>query len=338
MKNQNFGSENLYELLGLHPKAPEFVVHAAYRAMMKQNHPDLGGSDSIPARLNQAKEILLDPEKRRKYDEYLRQAAEKQIGNYQVLEQIGQGAFGITLKAKHTKIGGLACLKQNIYISSGDIAIITKEAELLWDIHHHSLPTLRDFFQLDDGSCVMAMSYVSGASLDAIVEKRRKEGETLEPEHACWMTQRLLNALNYLHFHGIIHGDVKPNNIIIVPKEHNAILVDFGLATLRPIKGIKPQGYTEVFAPPEILELKTPLPQSDLFSLGKTMIYALGGNPAYNSYPGSVPKNIQDFFNRLVEKNPLKRPVWKDVDLVTEISKIRMDTFGRKSSNLELKI
>jgi len=113
-------------------------------------------------------------------------------------------------------------------------------------------------------------------------------------------------------------------------------LVDFGFSTLRPKKGVKPEGYTEVFAAPEILSLKPPLRQSDLYSLGVTMIYALGGNPATHWYPDSVPKPMQEFFNEFLNPVPLKRPVWDKVDLVKKISTLRKSIFGRSQSSLEL--
>lgn len=337
---ENYASlGNLYELLEVQPVASEGVIKAAYKARAAQVHPDKGGTVADAIMVNKAGTILLDEDKRKKYDAFLREQQEGVIGNYKVLEQIGEGAFGVTYKAKHLRLEELACLKQNIHLSAEDTRLLTKEAKLLWSIHHHSLPTLRDFFTTPDGSCVLAMTYVEGPTLDKIVQKY----DSIDPEHVSWITQRLLNALDYLHFHGIVHCDVKPNNIIIKPEEHNAVLVDYGFASLKPRQKTKPEGLTEVFAAPELLELQPPIPQSDLYSLALTMIYSLGGNPVTKQYPKTVPSELRAFFNSFLKPNPLHRASWENSsgernDLVKELSDLRMKMFGRKSSEKKLEI
>ena len=133
------------------------------------------------------------------------------LGNYKVLKQIGEGGFARTYKAVHLILDEFACLKQNIDLSVEDTKLLINEAKLLWHIHHYSLPTLRDFIKSDDGSYVLAMTFVEGKDLFKVVEEDYPEG--IDPEHVSWMLQRLLNSLHYLHFHGVIHGDVKPQNI-----------------------------------------------------------------------------------------------------------------------------
>ena len=92
------------------------------------------------------------------------------IGNYEVVRQIGEGGFGRTYEARHVILGEKACLKQNINLSKEDSELLKNEAKLLWHIHHHSLPTLRDFFKADDGSYILAMSFIEGKTLDKIIK------------------------------------------------------------------------------------------------------------------------------------------------------------------------
>jgi serine/threonine protein kinase len=320
----------LYEILQVRDDACPEVIRAAWKARMVLVHPDKGGKDNLAARLNEAKETLLDSGKRKVYDEDVG----KTLGNYRVVREIAEGGFGVTYEAEHLILGEKACLKQCLHVSEEDNELLRNEAKLLWDIHHYSLPTLRDFFQTSDGSCVLAMSYVEGPSLDKIVEKHK----AIEPEHVCWITQRLLNALHYLHFKGIVHCDVKPNNIIIKPDEHNAVLVDYGFASIRPKQITRPNGYTEIFAAPELIALKPPLPQSDFYSLGLTAIYALGGNPITKKYPKDTPQEIVNYFDRFLENNPLRRPSWESEDIVKNLSDVRLKVFGRRSSNKSLEI
>jgi eukaryotic-like serine/threonine-protein kinase len=255
------------------------------------------------------------------------------LGNYELIKQLGEGGFGRTYKARHLILGEFACVKQNIEISPEDETLLLREAKLLWNLHHHSLPTTRDFLKLDDGSYVLIMSFISGKDLSLIVAEDYPSG--IDPEHVCWITQRLLNALHYLHFNGIIHGDVKPQNIIIKAQEHNAILVDFGLSAVKPRKKSCCEGYTEAFAAPEQLEGKPPLPETDLYGLGLTMIFALGGNIKAKTYPSSVPAPLQEFFNQMVLHDVRKRPS-SALSLVKPLSDLREKIFGRRSSEKDL--
>jgi len=249
------------------------------------------------------------------------------IGNYKVIQQIGEGGFARTYEAEHMLLGTKACLKQNINITPEDADVLKQETALLWDINHHSLPAMKDFLKLDDGSYVLAMTFVEGKNLEQIIKKHK----AVHPEDVCWMTQRLLQALYYLHAHGIVHADVKLQNVIVQPKIHNAVLVDYGLSSLRPKSNTRPIGYTQAFAAPELLDGKPPIPQSDLYGLGIVMLYALGGDPFAKTYPSSVPQPIKNYCDAFLKYNPLDRPDWKD-DLVSKLSDVRQEVFGRRHS------
>jgi serine/threonine protein kinase len=250
------------------------------------------------------------------------------IGNYTIIRQIGEGGFGRTYEARHTILDEKACLKQNINLTDTDAALLRNEAKLLWNVSHHSLPAVRDFFRAPDKSYILAMSYIEGKSLHESVKKHK----AIHPEDVCWVTQRLLNALYYLHCKGIVHGDIKPPNVIVHPEEHNAFLVDYGLSSIRPQVTTKAPGYTAVFAAPEIIEGKPPVPESDLYSLGLTMIYAMGGDPITKTYPDHVAEPIRQFCNSLVAYKPLDRATWEKQDLVSRLSDVRQEAFGRRST------
>ena len=251
------------------------------------------------------------------------------LGNYDIEKQIGEGGFGRTYLGRHILNPRIkACLKQNLNISPEDEKLLMAEAQLMAKVNHHSLATFRDIYKSDDGSLVLVMSFVEGRTLDKIIEKHK----AIHPEEVSWIAQRSLNALHYLHSEGIIHGDVKPSNIMVQPKKHNAVLIDYGLACIKPSSDSKAVGYTAVFAAPEITESKPPIPESDLYALGLTMLYAMGGDPLTKSYPDYVPKPLQDFCNELVRYNPVDRPNWKKVDLVRRLSDVRLESFGRRNS------
>ncbi len=250
------------------------------------------------------------------------------IGNYEVIKQIGEGGFGRTYEAKHIYLDEKACLKQNINLTKTDSEILRNEAKLMWKISHYSLPAMRDFFPGPDGSSILVMDFIEGKTLDKIIEKHI----AIHPEEVCWIAQRLLNGLCYLHNNGIVHGDIKPTNVIVQGKKHNAILLDYGLSCVKPTHETKPLGYTKVFAAPEMLKGKPPLPESDMYSLGLTLLYALGGDAIAKTFPTHVPKELQQFCNELMTFDPLKRPNWENGDLISKLSTVREKVFGRKSS------
>ncbi len=251
----------------------------------------------------------------------------KTLGSYEIVRVIGEGGFGITYEGRHLLNPRIrACLKQNLEISDENAALLVKEAELLEQVHHRSLPAFRDLYRLPDQSMVLAMSYIEGKSLDKIIAKHT----ALNPEEVSWMAERALDALYYVHRLGIIHGDIKPSNIIVQPKQHNIFVVDCGLSTIKPTSTSKPQGYTKVFSAPEVFQGKPPLPESDLYSLGLTMIYAWGGDPVTHSHPTYVPMPMQEFVNELIKGNPLERASWEKEDLIKKLSDARLAAFGRR--------
>ena len=251
------------------------------------------------------------------------------IGNYELIRLIAEGGFGRTYEAKEIYCPKIkACLKQNINLTNDDVQMLSKEAELMAQVHHHSLPAYRSFFPAPDGSHILAMQFIEGKTLEHSVKKHG----CIEPEAISWVTQRLLNALYYLHGHGIVHGDVKPNNIIVLPAEHNAVLLDYGLSSIKPKATTKAEGYTTIFAAPEIMGGKPPLPESDLHSLGLTMIYALGGDPVTRGMPEHVPAKLAGYFRELAQHDPLQRPSWEKGDLVARLSDIRLEIFGSRQS------
>lgn len=249
------------------------------------------------------------------------------IGNYKVLKVIGEGGFGKTYLAEHAIIKKKVVIKQSHFKSQAAQDIILSEASLLWDVNHWALPTVKDVLTDEEGDVLMVMSFVEGEEL---FEHVKKIGP-LDVETVCWITQRILSALYYLHFAGIVHRDVKPANIIVNFKTHIATLVDFGLSKLKPDGSPDPSGYTPYFGSPEQIAGQPPIPESDIYSLGMTMIYALGGDIQNKSVPASVPALVRDFAHAMVREEPRKRP-GNCQELNDELGQIREKLFKRKHS------
>jgi serine/threonine protein kinase len=322
---------DLYNLLEVSPRARSEVIEAAYRALMKQYHPDRGGDERIAQSLNNAFEILFDKDKRLEYDKDRDSLDGKIVGNYKILKKIAEGGFGKTYLGEHVSMGTPVCIKHENNISPQDEEILIEEAKSIWDLRHYGIPAIRDLLKLEDGSLALVMSYVPGPTLEQVV---KKEG-SLDSENVAWITERSLNILKYLHYNGVVHGDVKPQNIIIQPESHNIVLVDYGLSAIKPIAGEGNKGYTPLFASPEQLEGRTLLPESDFYSLGLTMIYALGGDVGKKKVPASTPDDFCKFIRRFLVREVISRPNWEKEDLCDTLRKLRIKVFGREHSNMK---
>jgi serine/threonine protein kinase len=249
------------------------------------------------------------------------------IGNYRIIKQIGEGGFGRIFQAEHVLLDEKACLKQNKDNSPDAVDLLKMEAKLLWKLNeYHSIPGTKDFLEVGKNNCVLVMDFIDGKTLDELVETNSR----LHPEEACWITERLLGALHYCHYNGVVHSDVKPENVFIEPKKHDIKLIDFGLAAYRPTRKTTPNGYTPKYAAPELIQGKPPVPETDIYGAGITMLFALGGDIAKKSFPSDTQKPLVDYCERLLRYDPSDRPNWEKENLIERLSDIRMDIFGRR--------
>jgi len=330
---------DFYEVLQVHPRARDTVVEAAYRALMKDLHPDVGASvtGTRAADLNEAHDILSDVLKRKDYDRTRGVDIGKTVGQYKLLAQIAEGGFGRTYKAEHKVVKELVCIKDCSNVSLDETGMLVEECKVLWDLRHYALPAMRDLIQLDDGRVLLVMSYIPGLTLEKTIEKLNGP---MDPEAVMWISERIINALNYIHRHGVIHGDLKPQNIIVQEDKHTSVLVDFGLSAVKPTHTSESKGYTPFFAPPEEVAGKPLLPESDYYSLGMTMLYALSGSTEYverKMVPKDVPSEICDLIRRLIARDINARPQYGNLsdDLGDIIADIRTKVFGRTSSGMK---
>ena len=319
-----------YKTLEVDNRASQEVIKAAYHALTKKFHPDHGGSEAKAKELNAAYEILSDDDRRDAHDKKSKKKTGTIIGSYRVLDSIAEGGFGSTYKAEHVITKDLVCIKHCSMVSASHDAVLIQETKSIWDLRHYSLPAMRDLIRLDDGSLALVMSYIPGFTLEQVVEKAGK----IDAENVAWITERILNALLYLHHHGVIHGDIKPQNIIVQPHQHSVVLVDFGLAMIKPDLKNKAQGYTPVFAPPEQIAGKVLLPASDYYSVGMVMSYLLNGgkNMDKKRVPASVPDPMVNFISKITKDDVLLRP---QMDLFDDFMKVRHESFGRARSGMK---
>ncbi len=193
---------------------------------------------------------------------------------YQIIRLLGQGGMGAVYLAFDRRLNQHVALKEN---TGGDARQFQHEAQLLARLRHTNLPRVSDHFIEPNGAQYLVMDYIEGEDLETL---RATRGALPEVQVRAWFDQ-ILNAVAYLHSQGIIHRDIKPDNIKITPGGQ-AVLVDFGIAKVfqagqftRTSQKFGSPGY----ASPEHYRGGTNQ-QSDIYSLGATMYAVLtGGAP-----------------------------------------------------------
>ena len=155
-----------------------------------------------------------------------------------------------------------------------------REAQILRTLRHPAMTTLIDFFHDDAiGNTYMVMDFIEGESL---AERIARTGALPEAPVKVWAAQ-ILDALEFCHSHGVLHRDIKPQNIILRP-DGQAVLVGFELAKLWDPNDPRSWAATRVmgtpeYAPPERWGLQSWHIDvlSDVYSFGATLYHALTG-------------------------------------------------------------
>lgn len=204
---------------------------------------------------------------------------------YRVISLLGEGGMGAVYRAWDTRLNVAVALKEMTtqpglppHILAQLRQQFQQEAQVLARLNHPHLVRIGDFFE-EHGDAYLVMDFVEGESLAYRIER---EGPLSEAQVLGWAGQ-LLDALAYCHSQGVIHRDIKPQNVIIRP-DGRAVLVDFGLVKLwdphdpRTRTAMRGMGTPE-YAPPEQYDAHTGHTdaRSDLYGLGATLYHALTG-------------------------------------------------------------
>jgi serine/threonine protein kinase len=196
-----------------------------------------------------------------------------QKGRYQALEPIGSGTTSRVDKARDNVIGRTVALKTFIHTFDEDLEEqFLREAQLVGQLSHPAVVQLYDVGIDQEGIPFLVMEYVAGKTLEQHLE-------TSPPtvQRACAWAADLANALALAHRAGIIHGDVKPGNILITP-ENKVKLGDFGIARLATQHSASGQlRGTPAYLAPEQIRNEFQDQRSDQFSFGVVFYQMLTG-------------------------------------------------------------
>jgi serine/threonine protein kinase len=230
---------------------------------------------------------------------------------YNIVGKLGQGGMGTVYLAEHVRMGRRCAVKvmNPILLNDPDsLDRFTREAKNASMLNHPHVAAIYDFGETADGIIYLAMEFVEGESLAAVLG--RMHG--LPEQQALELGSQVADALGAAHEIGIVHRDLKPDNIMLCQSKTGTLrvkVVDFGIA--KAMQGssqtVTRTGYvvgTPAYMSPEQI-LGDPLDgRSDLYSLGCILYEMLTGERAFTSPSGEV-----SIRRRLTEPPPRPRSV-----------------------------
>ncbi|MEY2420094.1 MAG: hypothetical protein QOI95_161 [Acidimicrobiaceae bacterium] len=226
---------------------------------------------------------------------------------YEAIDVLGRGGQGEVWKALDHQHGRVVALKVRPVADGEHRDRILAEARILLSLRPHpSLPLVREDFFWDDGY-VLVMDWVEGTDLGALLLETGDPGLPVSSVLS-WLNQAA-GGIDHLHGQGIVHGDVKPANLVLTP-EGRVVLVDFGISRFHDDRGLLSIG-SPGYAAPEAsgAELSG---AADVYGLAATAVALLtgapptGGRPEWDGVPNAAA--IERAIRRGLATDPTRRP------------------------------
>src|SRR6266511_3705575 len=264
------------------------------------------------------------------------QAGDLISGKYRLVRLIGDGGMGSVFEARHEYLGAAVALKflhPELARRQGLVARFLQEARLSASMKSHHIAHVTDVDQTSDGAAYLVMELLEGDSLQSILEREKK----LSLDVALDYTMQILSGLQAAHAIGVVHRDLKPDNVFVVKTPQGPLvkLLDFGIAKLRNSKEFQValtrpgvmMGTPEYMAPEQAYSAESVDVRADLYSVG-TMLYemvagarAVQGDDAQqiaavvmarkvtrlDEREPSIPKGLADVVHRAMAPVPTER-------------------------------
>jgi serine/threonine protein kinase/tetratricopeptide (TPR) repeat protein len=259
------------------------------------------------------------------------------LGNYKILEKLGEGGQGTVYRAIDSKLGRTVVVKvlpAELTVKEANLKRFEREARLASTLDHPNICTIFDLNQIN-GIHFISMQYIEGRNVRQLVN-----GRPLSLESALSIALQTADALGAAHARGIIHRDIKAGNVMVTPTGQVKIL-DFGLAKLLDEEAARTSGIhhteltdvgipygTATYAAPEQARGDRVDARADIFSTGVLLYEMLAGSwpfkgktavdvrhavlheepaPLSQVRPGRVPARLQQILDKALAKDPRNR-------------------------------
>jgi len=195
--------------------------------------------------------------------------------HYDILEEIGTGAFGVVHRCRELKTQHVFAAKFIPIGHAMEKALIRKEIDIMNHLHHCKLINLHDAFE-DEDEMVLIFEFLSGGEL---FERITAEGYTMSEAEVINYMRQICEGVKHMHERNIIHLDIKPENVMCTTSKSTSVkIIDFGLATkLDPNELVKISTGTAEFAAPEIVEREAVGFYTDMWAVGVLSYVLLSG-------------------------------------------------------------
>jgi tetratricopeptide (TPR) repeat protein/tRNA A-37 threonylcarbamoyl transferase component Bud32 len=225
------------------------------------------------------------------------------IGNYCVIREIAKGGMGVVYQATHVQLGRLVALKMirtDYLVDRSIVERFTTEAKAVARLDHPNIVPVYDFGEFE-GQPYYAMAFVDGESL---AERVSRDGP-ISPATAGKMMIEIVAAVQHAHERGIIHRDIKPQNIL-VQEVDKVQVTDFGLAKLQDTNStLTREGQvlgTPAYMSPEQAagDSTSNGERSDIYSLGATLYYLLTARPPFQA------AGLNEILRQVMDVEPIR--------------------------------
>lgn len=210
----------------------------------------------------------------------------KTVSHYEIVEKIGKGGMGVVYRARDTRLDRFVALKFLTVQGDGAIANhrrFQREARTIAALNHHNIVTIHEIDEVA-GRQFMSMEYLEGSSLSQLIRDREANGDPFSLEFFLDIILQICDGLGHAHREGVIHRDIKPQNIM-VNKSRRIKILDFGLALLKGSSRLTEKYYnvgTIRNMSPEQIKNETVDHRTDIWSLGTVMYELAAGRSPFS--------------------------------------------------------
>lgn len=202
------------------------------------------------------------------------------VPGYTDLVEIGRGGESVVYRARDARLNREVAIKVLLVDDATTVSRFQREVEITVSLgrQHPNIMTVLATGTTASGRPAIVMDYYERGSLD---HRLHAQGPVPAPEVVAIGTV-LADALSFAHAHGVLHRDVKPQNVMVLPTSY--VLGDFGIARLAGSEHTaSAERFTYRHASPQILDGHAPTVADDVWSLGSTMFTLLDGRPPFAS-------------------------------------------------------